>query len=101
MTQDRWVTVTSIALLSSVNVEGCLTAGAMTLLGEIGSYMVMSFPVTGGFIRKKNLSEAGSQVAEFKVLRFSLGVTRMDRIRKEHIRGTAQVGHFGDKERVD
>lgn len=33
------------------------------------------------------------------MLRFSLGVTRMDRIRNEHIRGTAQVGQFGDKVR--
>lgn len=25
-----------------------------------------------------------------------MGMTRMDRIRKEHIRGTAQVKHFGE-----
>lgn len=30
---------------------------------------------------------------------FSLGVTRMDRIRNEYIRETAHVGHFGDKVR--
>lgn len=39
------------------------------------------------------------EVAELKMLRFSLGVTRMDRIRNEHIRGTAQVGQFVDKVR--
>ena len=32
-------------------------------------------------------------------LRFSLGVTRMDKIRNEYIRGTAQVGWFGEKTR--
>ena len=39
------------------------------------------------------------EVAELKMLRFSLGVTRMDKIRNEFIRGTAQVGKFGDKTR--
>ncbi|KAK3552409.1 hypothetical protein QTP86_011645 [Hemibagrus guttatus] len=33
------------------------------------------------------------------MLRFSLGVTRLDRIRNEYIRGTAQVGRLGDKVR--
>ena len=39
------------------------------------------------------------EVAEFKMLRFSLGVTRMDKIRNEYIKGTAQVGKFGEKTR--
>ncbi|KAI5100192.1 von Willebrand factor A domain-containing protein 5A isoform X4, partial [Silurus meridionalis] len=39
------------------------------------------------------------EVAELKMLRFSLGVTTMDRIRNEFIRGTAHVGCFGDKVR--
>ena len=34
-----------------------------------------------------------------KMLRFALGVTRMDKIRNEYIRGTAQVGKFGEKTR--
>ena len=39
------------------------------------------------------------EVAELKMLRFSLGVTRMDKIRNEYIRGTAQVGRFVEKTR--
>ena len=34
-----------------------------------------------------------------KMLRFALGVTRMDRIRNEYVRGTAHVGQVGDKVR--
>ena len=43
--------------------------------------------------------EAEMEVAELKMLRCSLGVTRMDKIRNEYIRGTAHVGKFGDKTR--
>ena len=43
--------------------------------------------------------EAEMDVAELKMLRFSLGVTRMDKIRNEYIRGAAQVGRFGEKTR--
>ena len=43
--------------------------------------------------------EAEMEVAELKMLRFSLGVTRMEKIRNEYIRGTAQVGQFGEKTR--
>ena len=35
--------------------------------------------------------EAELAVAKLKMLRFSLGVTRMDKIKNEFIRGTAQV----------
>ena len=41
--------------------------------------------------------EAEMEVAELKMSRFSLGVTRMDKIRNEYIIGTAQVRKFGDK----
>ncbi|KAF7696815.1 hypothetical protein HF521_005233 [Silurus meridionalis] len=48
-------------------------------------------------LRKRQ--EVELKVAELKMLRFSLGVTRMDRIRNEFIRGTSHVGRFGDKVR--
>ena len=38
--------------------------------------------------------EAELEVAEMKLLRFSLGVMRMDRIRNEYIRGTTHVRFF-------
>ena len=43
--------------------------------------------------------KAEMEVAELKMLRFSLGVTRVDKIRNEYIRVTAQVGEFGEKTR--
>ncbi|KAK3539272.1 hypothetical protein QTP86_033270 [Hemibagrus guttatus] len=48
-------------------------------------------------LRKRQESEL--EVAELKMLRFSLGVTRLDRIRNEYIRGTAHVGRLGDRVR--
>ncbi|KAK3554768.1 hypothetical protein QTP70_033463, partial [Hemibagrus guttatus] len=48
-------------------------------------------------LRKRQESEL--EVAELKMLRFSLGVTRLDRISNEYIRGTAHVGCLGDKVR--
>ncbi|KAK3512367.1 hypothetical protein QTP70_007366 [Hemibagrus guttatus] len=48
-------------------------------------------------LRKRQESEL--EVAELKMMRFSLGVTRLDRIRNEYIRGTAHVGRLGDKVR--
>ncbi|KAK3517885.1 hypothetical protein QTP70_026212 [Hemibagrus guttatus] len=47
-------------------------------------------------LRKRQESEL--EVAELK-MRFSLGVTRLDRIRNKYIRGTAHVGRLGDKVR--
>ena len=47
----------------------------------------------------KKRQEAEMEVAELNMLRFTLGVTRMDKIRNEYIRGTAQVGKFGEKTR--
>ena len=41
--------------------------------------------------------DAEMEVADMKMLRFSLGVTRMDKIRNEYIRGTTQVRQFGEK----
>ena len=44
-----------------------------------------------------NRQEAEMDAAELKMLRFSLRVTRMDKIRNEYIRGAAQMGRFGEK----
>ena len=41
--------------------------------------------------------EAELAMAELKMLRFSLGVTRMDKIKNEFIRGTAHVRQIEDK----
>ncbi|KAF3697472.1 hypothetical protein EXN66_Car013152 [Channa argus] len=49
----------------------------------------------------KKRQEAELDVAELKMLRFSMGGTRMDRIRNEDIRETAHVRCFGDKVRED
>ena len=43
--------------------------------------------------------EAEMEVAELKMLRFPLVVTIMYKIKNEYIRGTAQVGKFGEKTR--
>ncbi|KAI5099908.1 hypothetical protein C0J45_10460, partial [Silurus meridionalis] len=43
--------------------------------------------------------EVELEVAELKMLRFSLEVTRMDRIKNKFIRGTSHIGRFGDKVR--
>ena len=43
--------------------------------------------------------EAEMEVGELKMLRFSLGVTIMDKIRNQYIRGTTLVGKFGEKTR--
>ena len=45
--------------------------------------------------------EAELEVAEQKTLSFSLGVTRMDRIKNEVIRGTTQTGRLGEKAREE
>ena len=48
-------------------------------------------------LRKRQ--EVELEVAENKMLRLSLGMTRMDSIRNEYIRGTAHVRCFGEKVR--
>ncbi|KAK3547537.1 hypothetical protein QTP86_021515 [Hemibagrus guttatus] len=58
---------------------------------------VMLYGLETVSLRKRQESEL--EVAELKLLRFSLGVTRLDRIRNEYIRGTAHVGRLGDKVR--
>ena len=46
-----------------------------------------------------NKQVAELEVAEMKMLRFSLGVTRLDKIKNNVIRGTAHVEQFGQKVR--
>ena len=43
--------------------------------------------------------EAELEGAELKMLRSSLGVKRLDKVRNGHIRGTAHVAKFGEKVR--
>ena len=45
--------------------------------------------------------KAELEVAEVKMPRFSAGMTRMDRITDEYIRGSAHVRCFGDKVRAE
>ena len=46
-------------------------------------------------ITKKQVEEM--EVAEMKMLRFAMGVTRKDKIRNEHIRSTVKVEQLGMK----
>ena len=48
-------------------------------------------------LRKRQEGEL--KLAKTKMSRFSMGVTRTDRIRKEYISGTAHVRCFGEKVR--
>ena len=48
-------------------------------------------------VTKKQVEEM--EVAEKKMLRFAMGVTRKDKIRNEYIRGTVKVEQFGMKMR--
>lgn len=47
----------------------------------------------------KDCGEKELEVAGMKMLSFTLGVMRVDRIRNDYIRGTAHVRCFGDKVR--
>ncbi|KAK3512256.1 hypothetical protein QTP70_002279 [Hemibagrus guttatus] len=59
----------------------------------------ISARIMGKVYRTVVRQESELEVAELKMLRFSLGVTRLDRIRNEYIRGTAHFGRLGDKVR--
>ena len=37
------------------------------------------------------------EVAELKMVKWALGMTRMDKIRNEYVRGTAKIAKLGDK----
>ena len=47
------------------------------------------------------IQDVEMEVAELKMLRLSLGLTIMDKIRNENIRGIAQVVLFGEKTREE
>ncbi|KAK3548241.1 hypothetical protein QTP70_005820 [Hemibagrus guttatus] len=65
--------------------------------GECGKEVKKRVQAETVSLRKRQQSEL--EVAELKMLRFSLGVTRLDRIRNKYIRGTGHVGRLGDKVR--
>ncbi|KAK3568428.1 hypothetical protein QTP86_006930 [Hemibagrus guttatus] len=65
--------------------------------GECGKEVKKRVQAETVSLKKRQESEL--EVAELRMLRFSLGVTRLDRIRNEYIRGTAHVGRLGDKVR--
>ncbi|KAK3542168.1 hypothetical protein QTP86_016423 [Hemibagrus guttatus] len=65
--------------------------------GECGKEVKKRVQAETVSLRKRQ--ESVLEVADLKMLRFSLGVTRLDRIRNEYIRGTAHVGRLGDKVR--
>ena len=50
-------------------------------------------------VTKKQVEEM--EVAEMKMLRFAMGMTRKDKIRNEHIRSTVKVERLGMKMRED
>ena len=69
--------------------------------GKVYKVVVRSAMLYGletGALTKRQ--EAEIEVAELKMLRFSLGVSRMDKVSNEYIRGTAQVGRFEEKTEV-
>ena len=68
--------------------------------GKVYSLMVRSAMVYGletVAVTKKQVEEM--EVAEMKMLRFAMGVTRKDKIRNEHIRSTVKVERLGMKMR--
>ena len=48
-------------------------------------------------VTKKQVEEM--EVAEMKILRFAIGVTRKDKIKNEYVRGTVKVKRLGMKMR--
>ena len=46
-------------------------------------------------VRKRQVGK--TKVAELKMVRWALGVTRKDKIRNEYVRGTANIAKLGDK----
>ena len=49
------------------------------------------------FMEWKQWQEGKMEVAELKMVRWALGVTRKNKIRNEYVRGTAKIAKLGDK----
>ena len=64
--------------------------------GKVYKTVVLHVLETAALTKKQ---EAELEVTELKMLRFSLGVTKIDKIKNEYIWGTAHVKRFGDKTR--
>ena len=68
--------------------------------GKVYSSMIklaMVYGLETVAVTKKQVEEM--EVAEMKMLRFAMGVTRKDKIRNEHIRSTVKVEQLGMKMR--
>ena len=71
-----------------------------TVKGKVYSLVVkpaMMYGLETVIVTKKQVEEIA--VAEIKMLRFAMGVTRKDKIRNEHIRSTVKVERLGMKMR--
>ena len=56
---------------------------------------VMTYGLETAALRKKQKTEL--ETTELKMLRFSMGVSRMDKIRNQYVWGTAHVRRLNDK----
>ena len=81
--------------MSEVICDRRVPAGVKRKVYKVAVRPAMVYGVETMALTKRQ--EAEVELAELKMLRFSLGVTQMDNIRNEYIRGTTQVGKFGDK----
>lgn len=52
-------------------------------------------PILGSLIKKMQAAEL--ETTELKMLRWSMGVIRLDEITNEYLRGTADLQRFGEK----
>ena len=71
-----------------------------TVKGKVYSSVVrltMAYRLETVAVTKKQVEEM--EVAEMKMLRFAMGVTRKDEIKNEYIRGTVKVERLGMKKR--
>ena len=72
-----------------------LPAGVKRKVYSLVVRPVMVYGLETVAVTKKQIE--GLEVAEMKMLRFAMGVTRKDKIRNEYIRGTVKVERLGMK----